>query len=76
MSKRLAVYLIGAGPLALKMFEWAHQLGLLVIATDKDKNAPGKNVLIEGLFRNGRIKQIALQNESNKKRMLLKYLIQ
>jgi len=36
------------------------------------KNAPGKNVLIEGLFRNGRIKQIALQNESNKKRMLLK----
>lgn len=42
MTKRLAVYLIGAGPLALKMFKWAKQLELLVVATDRNANAAGR----------------------------------
>ena len=42
MSKKKAVYLIGAGPLALYMFHWARELGLSVVATDRDNNAAGK----------------------------------
>ncbi|MCP4595906.1 acetyl-CoA carboxylase biotin carboxylase subunit family protein [Neptuniibacter sp.] len=40
MQKK-AIYIIGAGPLAIKTFSWTKELGLLTIVTDQNPDAPG-----------------------------------
>jgi biotin carboxylase len=41
MPLKKAIYLIGGGPLGLRTFDWARQLGLAVILTDYSDSAPG-----------------------------------
>ncbi|WP_022671248.1 ATP-grasp domain-containing protein [Hippea alviniae] len=48
-----AVYLIGVGKLGLRILEWAKELGLKIILTDKNKSAPGLGLADEVLIADG-----------------------
>jgi biotin carboxylase len=41
MKKQRAIYIIGGGPLGLNIIKWAKEIGLKVIVTDRNPEAPG-----------------------------------
>ena len=44
MRKQKAIYILGAGPLGLKVIEWACELGLNTIVSDRNQHASGRHL--------------------------------
>ena len=65
MNKKKAIYIIGGGELWIKIIEWAREVGLKTIVTDKNPSSPGVlisdiSINIDALDENEHINQVKI----------------